>query len=222
MMEHYIGMFGIYEVKNTMSQSYAARSKGKASITFQQMDRLEGLKATKEVIFKEAEYILSPIMSLMGKRHIRDHMNELYIGVDLHESESQLAIFMKDGKLLDERRMKTKGLARFLSSLPGEKHIGMESAGFIYPVFDALTKAGCDVSVCNPNTIRERAKSKIRHDRLDARTLGDLLRTNYFPRSHIPDEETREKRLLTKERVIYGVRRAELKNSIKWMLKRGG
>jgi transposase len=52
--------------------------------------------------------------------------------------------------------------------------------------------------------------------------VGDLLRTNYFPKSHMPDEGTREKRLLTKERVTYGTKQAELKNSIKWMLKRRG
>lgn len=148
--------------------------------------------------------------------------SKLYVGVDVHERESQVAVFEKDGSLLEERRVQTKRLARFLSSLPGEKYVGIESVGFIYPIFDRLTEAGCNVSVCNPNTIKERAKSKIKHDRVDARTLGDLLRTNYFPKSHMPDEETREKRLLTKERVMYGVRQANLKNSIKWMLKRRG
>lgn len=161
----------------------------------------------------------------MGKCSRWDSMvsRELYIGLDVHERESQLAIFKKGGRLVEERRVLTKRLPGFLSSLPAEKkHVGMESVGFTYPVFDALKEAGCDVSVCNPYTIRERARSKIKNDRVDARTLGDLLRSNYFPRSHIPDEETREKRLLTKERVAYGVRRAELKTSIKWMLKRRG
>lgn len=38
-------------------------------------------------------------------------------------------------------------------------------------------------------------------------------------RGHV---ETREKRLLTRDRVRYAVKRAELKNSIKWLLKRRG
>jgi len=38
----------------------------------------------------------------------------------------------------------------------------------------------------------------------------------------MPCEETREKRLLTKDKVRYAVRRAELKGAIKWLLKRGG
>ncbi|MHB8567635.1 MAG: transposase [Nitrososphaerales archaeon] len=53
--------------------------------------------------------------------------------------------------------------------------------------------------------------------------LGDLLRTNYLPTSWIPeDEETREKRLIVKDRVRYGARKAGIKGSIRWLLKRKG
>jgi len=44
----------------------------------------------------------------------------------------------------------------------------------------------------------------------------------FFHRSYIPDVEMREKRLMAKDRVKYGVRRAELKNTAKWLLKRRG
>jgi hypothetical protein len=40
--------------------------------------------------------------------------------------------------------------------------------------------------------------------------------------SYIPDEETREERLLVNDRVNYGLRRGELKGSIRWLLKRRG
>ena len=118
----------------------------------------------------------------------------------------------------------TKSLRGFISSLPGRKHVGVESVGFIYPIYDDLRQIqDCDVFVCNPSTIREKAKAKIKHDRVDARILGDSPRANYFPKSHMPDdEETREKRFLVRDRVTYGVRRANLKTSIKWMLKRRG
>ena len=36
------------------------------------------------------------------------------------------------------------------------------------------------------------------------------------------DEETREKRFLVNDRVKYGLRRAELRGSIRWLLKRRG
>ena len=121
---------------------------------------------------------------------------DLYIGADLHAAETQLAVFDKDGALLLEKRVKTDRLRKFVSSLPGEKHIGMESVGFIYPVYDSLKGVCGDIRVANPRRIKQTAETRIKHDKVDARVLGDLLRSNYFPSSHIPDEETREKRLL--------------------------
>lgn len=144
----------------------------------------------------------------MGGSVRDDSMNlqrVLYVGVDVHERDSQVAVYEPGGGLLEEKRLATKRLPKFISSLPGEKHVGIESVGFIYPIYDALVKVGCDVAVANPNNIQLIARSRIKHDKVDARVLGELLRTNFFPRSHIPDEEVREKRLLTRDRVRYGV-----------------
>ena len=146
----------------------------------------------------------------------------LYIGVDLHEKESQVAVYDPDGGLIDEKRLPTEKLPHYIASQPGEKHVGVESIGFIYPVYDALVEAGCDVAVANPHNIQLIAKTRNKNDKVDARVLGELLRTNFFPRSYIPDAGTRERRLLVKDRVKYGVRRADLKNSVKWLLKRRG
>jgi len=167
---------------------------------------------------------LNPMMSLMREAERPEHMNprELYIGVDVHEKESQIAVYEPDGGLMEEKRLPTEKLPEFIASLPGEKHVGLEAIGFIYPIYDALAEAGCDVAVANPHNIQLIARTRIKHDKVDARVLGELLRTNFFPRSHIPDAETREKRLLVKDRVKYGVRRADLKNSVKWLLKRRG
>ena len=162
----------------------------------------------------------------MGKR-ARNHAKyprAQKIAADLHERETQVAVFEKEGTLLQERRLPTKDLRKFVSSLPGKKHVGVESVGFIYPIYDDLRQIpDCEVFVCNPRSIREKARAKIKHDRVDARILGDSLRANYFPKSYMPaDEETREKRFLMKERVMYGVKLANLKTSMKWMLKRRG
>ncbi len=147
----------------------------------------------------------------------------LYVGADVHEKESQLAIFERDGTLVGEKRLPTEELAGFLSSLPGEKHVAIESVGFVYPIYDRLSSLkSCHVTVANPNKLRLISSSSTKHDRADARVLGDLLRTDYLPVAHMRDEETREKLGIVMERVRYGVRRAELKGSIRWLLKRRG
>jgi transposase len=146
----------------------------------------------------------------------------LYIGADVHERESQLAIFEPSGALLAERRLPTSNLPTFINSLPGEKHVAIESTGFIYPIYDKLsTLKSCHVSVAHPNKVKLIAKSKLKHDKADARILGELLRTNYLPASYMPPPDTRE-RLLINDRVRYGLRSGELKGSIRWLLKRRG
>jgi transposase len=148
----------------------------------------------------------------------------LYIGADVHERETQLAIFEPGGALLEEKRILTKDLQSYLISLPAkEKHLAMESLGFIYPLYDKLKQVpGCDVAVANPKRLRQVSDSKQKHDKADAKVLGNLLRTNYLKRSHMSDMETREKRFLINDRVKYGLRRSELRGSIRWLLKRRG
>jgi len=164
------------------------------------------------------------MMSLMAETDERKIMEttELHIGVDLHEKESQVAVYEAKGNPIEEKRVPTPKLAEYIGSLPGVKHVGIESIGFIYPIYDRLVEAGCDVWVANPNNFQQIAKTRIKHDNVDARVLGQLLRAGFLPRSYIPDADGREKRLLVKERIRYDVRAADMKNSIRWMLNRRG
>ncbi len=147
----------------------------------------------------------------------------LYVGVDLHEKESQVAVFEQNGSLVEERRLPTGELASFLSSLPGEKRVAMESVGFVYPVYDRLSSLqDCRVTVANVNKLQLISRSSTKHDSADARILGDLLRTNYLPVAHMRDQETREKLAVVQERVNYGLKRGELRGSVRWLLKRRG
>jgi transposase len=148
----------------------------------------------------------------------------IYIGADVHERETQLAIFEPRGTLLQENRILTKDLASFVRSLQArEKHLALESVGFIYPLYDKLKEIPrCEVAVANPKRLRADSGSRQKHDRIDAKVLGNLIRTNFLKRSYMPEEETREKRFLINDRVKYGLRRGELRGSIRWLLKRRG
>jgi transposase len=147
----------------------------------------------------------------------------LYVGADIHERESQLAVFEPSGSLLMEKRLSTNSLGDFVGSLPGEKRVAIEAVGFVYPIYDKLSRLPhCRVYVANPSSVLLIARSRLKHDRADAKVLGELLRTNFLPASHMPDEETRENRFLIDDRVRYGLRRADTKTSIRWLLKRRG
>src|SRR5207244_2525280 len=103
-------------------------------------------------------------------------------------------IFEQDGALVEEKRLPTGELAEFLSSLPGQKHIAMESVGFVYPIYDRLSSLqDCTVTVANPNKLQLISRSSTKRDRADARVLGDLLWTNYLPVAHICAMRRRER-----------------------------
>ena len=76
---------------------------------------------------------MTPMMSVYRKPDKDKRMkNDIYLGVDVHERESQVAAFDKEGELLDEKRMPTGSLAKYVSSLDGKKHVAVEAVGFIY------------------------------------------------------------------------------------------
>lgn len=146
---------------------------------------------------------------------MRNQDSTLFVGVDLHERESQLAVFSQDGSLLMEKRIPTGDLESFITSLPGEKRVAIESVGFVYPIYDRLSRLqSCTVSVADPNHVGLIAKSRLKHDRADAKVLGELLRTDFLPLSYMADEETKEKKFVAADRVKYGLRRVQLKTTI--------
>ena len=60
-----------------------------------------------------------------------------------------------------------------------EKHLALESVGFVYPLYDKLKRIPrCEVVVANPYSVRHASESKQKHDKLDAKLLGNLIRTN--------------------------------------------
>ncbi|MGH2638546.1 MAG: hypothetical protein ACRDF4_04595 [Rhabdochlamydiaceae bacterium] len=78
---------------------------------------------------------------------------KLYVGADIHERESQVAVFEADGTLLKEARTETRNLSKFIDSLLREKWVAIESIGFIYPVYDKLSALPeCHVAVANPTS----------------------------------------------------------------------
>ena len=66
------------------------------------------------------------------------------------------------------------------------------------------------------------SKSKLKNYRVDAKALGELLRTDFLPASRMIDPDARERKLLAMERARYSRRRAKVIIETKWLLKRRG
>ena len=91
----------------------------------------------------------------------------------------------------------------------------MESGYNHQHIRDVLKEKGYDVKVAHPLMVKAIAYAKVKNDKVDARTLADLLRADMIPESYVPDEKTREVRDLVRRRHHLVETRTGFKNKVK-------
>ena len=71
-----------------------------------------------------------------------------------------------------------------------------------------------DAKLANPHKTRIIAEAKIKSDKLDARILSDLLRTDLIYESYVPKREDRDKRSLVRHRITLSRTKTKLANKV--------
>jgi transposase len=102
-----------------------------------------------------------------------------YIGMDVHKEAISIAVLNTSGKLAMECTIETKAstLLQFLQGLRGSLHVTLEEGTWATWLYDLLKPHVTELVVCNPRRnalLKEGSKS----DRIDARKLAELLRSN--------------------------------------------
>src|SRR6202140_2626262 len=101
-----------------------------------------------------------------------------YIGLDVHQATISAAVLDSAGKLLMEAVLETKAetILQFMQGLRGNLHVTLEEGTCAAWLHDLLKPHVASVLVCDP---RKNAllKSGNNNNRIDARKLADLLRT---------------------------------------------
>jgi transposase len=105
--------------------------------------------------------------------------NVKYIGMDVHKEAISIAVLNSSGKLVMECVIETKAITilQFLQGLKGSLHITLEEGTWAAWLYDLLKPHVTEIVVCNPRRnalLKEGSKS----DRIDARKLAELLRSN--------------------------------------------
>src|ERR1700737_761033 len=102
-----------------------------------------------------------------------------YIGMDVHKETISIAVLNSSGKLVMECVIETKALTivQFFQGLRGDLHVTLEEGTWAAWLYDLLRPRVKEVLVCDP---RKNALLKVgnRSDRIDARKLAELLRSN--------------------------------------------
>jgi transposase len=151
-----------------------------------------------------------------------------YVGIDVHKKMCQVAVLDEEGKLLDEIRFandpeEIEEFAGKLTTFHDEVKAVVESTGNLWiQIHDRLEEHGFDVALSNPAKTRLIAEAKVKTDKVDARTLAQLLRADMIPTCYVPGEEIRSRRELLRHRVNLVKSRTMVKNRIHGLLDKHG
>jgi transposase len=128
------------------------------------------------------------------------------------------------GKVVKEKRIRNtvESLEEFVESVEPESKLALEAVGNWYYFYELLEKKGVNVFLSHPKKTKAIASAKIKTDKIDAKILAHLLRTDLLPLSYIPPKQIRDLREVIRYRASLVKERTVIKNRIKSVLLKNG
>ena len=143
------------------------------------------------------------------------------IALDVHRDFCEVAI--KDGgELRSAGRIKTSAaeLKLFAQSLAPDDQVALEASGPALQIARVLEPHVGRVVIANTRKVRAIAEAKVKTDKVDARTLCELLAAGFLPEVIAPDETTRALRRRLARRAALVRQRTRAKNELHAVLAR--
>ncbi len=150
-------------------------------------------------------------------------MEDIYIGCDLHKRTSNLCIKTKDGRVLLETKISSTKEDFTQTLQPYQQaHIVFEPVSQSWWLGDILEELGFKVYLANAREVKAIAHARVKNDKIDARVLCDLLRSNLLPESYRSTQGARDWKELVRFRTSLVGMRTQIKNKIHGLLGRQG
>jgi transposase len=143
------------------------------------------------------------------------------IALDVHRDFCEVAI--KDGgEVRSAGRIKTSPaeLELFAQSLASTDQVALEASGPALRIARVLEPHVGRVVIANTRKVRAIAEAKVKTDKVDARTLCELLAAGFLPAVFAPDEQTRALRRRLARRAALVRQRTRAKNELHAVLAR--
>jgi transposase len=143
------------------------------------------------------------------------------IALDVHRDFCEVAI--KDGaEVRSAGRIKTNRaeLELFARSLAPDDQVALEATGPALQIKRLIEPHVGRVVIANTRKLRAIAEAKVKTDKVDARTLCELLAAGFLPEVFGPDEETRALRRRLARRAALVRQRTRAKNELHAVLAR--
>jgi len=148
----------------------------------------------------------------------------MIVGMDVHRNRTQVCVI--DGKGMEVRNRNVcndrRVLAKELSGLRRGTKVAFEAAYGVGWVAELCRELGLEPHLAHAAGCRAIADAKLKYDRLDARTLANLLRGGWLAEAWLAPAEVREQRLLLRERSWLVRLRTAAKNRIRAQLAEEG
>jgi len=148
----------------------------------------------------------------------------MYVGVDYHQKTSYLAVMTEAGRVIKEGQVvnRKEAVAEFLAQAGrnGRSEAVLEATRNWTVMHDWLEEIVDEVHLAHPVKVKAIAEAKIKTDKIDARVLAHLLRTDLLPEAHVASPEAREVRSVLRQRMFLVRVRTMVKNRVVGLLDR--
>lgn len=144
-----------------------------------------------------------------------------FIGVDVDRDFCEVAI-SEGGRARSAGQVATRpaALELFAQSLGSDDRVVLEATGNALAVARVVVPHVAEVVLAHPKKLRAICEAKVKTDKVDARTLAELLAADLVPRVWIGDEQTRALRRRVSRRRQLVKQRTCLKNEVAAVLVR--
>lgn len=132
-------------------------------------------------------------------------METIYVGMDLHKSTSSFCVMDNTGKVLIEKTIRTvpEEVKKFIDGLGKKKEVKlvMEPLSQWYFYADFIESLNVKVHLAHPMKVKAISSAKIKTDKIDAKILAHLLRTDLLPEAYFAPKEVRNWKELVRARL---------------------
>lgn len=147
-----------------------------------------------------------------------------YIGVDYHRKFSYMAVMDGKGTIIREGVVNNskEAVASFLTQAQcdGNSAAVLEASRNWPVMYDWLEELVHEVHLAHPLKVKAIAEAKIKTDKIDARVLAHLLRSDLLPEAYVASPEARQVRNVLRQRMFFVRLRTMVKNRVSGLLDR--
>lgn len=143
----------------------------------------------------------------------------IHVGIDLHFTNMVNSAINDKGEEIWRGTLPAtrQSLGRFFDQFDEPVQAVVECTGFWYWLADWCEQHHIPLTLAHAKMVKAISYAKVKTDKVDARTLADLLRAGLIPEAHMQMGAQRDLRELTRARLRMVDRRERLQNSL-WNL----